>query len=311
MRFEARLVLSPAWPFGVQDGDATVVPSGDSGVTVTGAIIDTRMGTVAGHGTTSSFRADSESINLEGEVDGLHLSISDNFVTISGDAKDLVTAFAVIQSATSRVLQHLSVSHGTRFTAELLGLMDQHGDKIRTPTVINMLNARVYNLQQMKDHLEEAIRYSPLSDARLVAALQYYDAGLQVPSLAPRELGPRPAVLPTPLAVVEFLSYWKSVTTIMGDPSRRRDRAQSRYKALGFDEDAKLVFDELKEIRDASDVAHYSLDSEAIDSVRASLGKARAFARRLISGYREYLTAQTACSAGHQADATDPPSVDR
>lgn len=88
------------------------------------------------------------------------------------------------------------------------------------------------------------------------------------------------------------LNLTKSVQTIVGDPSKDRDRDYStRYKKYGID----YLFwrdriNGLKKVRNTMDVAHYHITDEKLKELNSKIMECLVVARETISKYIEYLS---------------------
>jgi hypothetical protein len=148
-----------------------------------------------------------------------------------------------------------------------------------------------YNLDQVADALNSAATVAALADPTLDRALHYFEHALFF-NARRRELAPPPSRHHRMIISAVFLSLWKAVTTIVGDPSRDADY-QKRYRQFGLDRTFfETKIERLRTLRNDYDVAHYTPTDEQSKEIEAIYGEAVSIAAEVIRHYRDYLTQQ-------------------
>jgi hypothetical protein len=151
--------------------------------------------------------------------------------------------------------------------------------------------AKFYNLDQCRDYVENALAIAPIKDPVLKKSLEYYDHAVFLYDTM-RELGYENSLQQKYLLSDIALNLTKSVQTIVGDPSKDRDRDYStRYKKYGID----YLFwrdriNGLKKVRNTMDVAHYHITDEKLKELNSKIMECLVVARETISKYIEYLS---------------------
>jgi len=239
-------------------------------------------------GTPQEFRSDEEAIDERLHFRGSEAHIRDNSVRIHFEAEE-PDIWQTGQELLDKVLQHLSVSRGgVRFSYRVLGIEGEDG-KTRTLESITWRVTWFY-LDQLRDAIRNLGPYVDLSDARLDAALDYYEHALWL-----RERTPAPEEIRLEVRHARrmvssvFLNLWKAVTVIVGDP-RERD-AQSRYRQLALARDFAKRYRDLTVLRNDADAAHHALNPERVVALAEAQDQAQDTAREVISAYRTFLLA--------------------
>jgi hypothetical protein len=242
----------------------------------------------AGHGKLPKYREESERINLPIDLGKVKGHIIDNFTFLDVEANNHQEAFCLTWDALSVFLQHLSVNDGTLFTAAPIIIETDDGRVYPIPTKGRMGSYKVYNLEKLAENIVAVQRFSQLSDARLRKALNYFEYALWLYERAVTIENVTSRHYPYLISMV-FLNLWKSITTIVGDPTKSKDGYQKRYRKIGLKQQDKINIDALKKLRDDHDVAHYALTEESLKDVQNKFGVAMKTAAEVIRTYREHL----------------------
>jgi len=301
MSIELTLQLEPPSVFGLPEDNLTVLPANESGETrVISKVLDTRTGQFADHGTLSRYRLEGEMVNGNFEIDGVRFILRDNFLTATSDAIDGDFGLQTVKSAVNTLLGHVSLTLGALIEARVLGILIN--GKLMPPKnaqELMLANFRIYQTTAVTSAFVCAADASVMVDDRLNTAVDYFSAALQVQK-ATQSASALGLAASGPLVVAEFLTLWKAICAVIGDPARRKDRYQSRYRSCGVSDQLKSEVDELKAVRDTSDVAHYSLDPKSLAAVQSCIGKTRRVAAAVLKAYRDTLCSSVAADGASQ-----------
>lgn len=295
MRFHIIFEIDPPAQFGLPQSGKTVIP-GRAG-SVFGPAFHLPTMTQIGHGTLSEYRLPEDKLKACLDDGTLRCELEDNIAQIKLEADSASEAHRQASAWMDRFLQHLAVSRRVMFSHRTLLIEDDAGSNHPIPRFREFMSVTAYNLGTMKESILEAVAHSDLEDRRLNRALEYYELALLI-------FGRRQLVADilsrhsTNIISSAFLNLWKAVTTVVGDPSRRADRHQRRYRMLGFDESLKPKLDRLKELRDGYDVAHYSLDPSSVKEVELAFGEALVIVSEVLNEYRAFLKKREAVREG-------------
>lgn len=300
VRVTALFVVEPAAPFGLPDGSRTVVPaSTEKPAQIYSPLLDSRSGQLVSHGTLSAFRADDQAIHEKVTVGDADIHFTDNFVTVEVDAPTLVLGVEIARTAVIRLLRQLMVQQGEFFRAVLVQY-EAVGDKTHlaaSPT--KLMDLATYNLDELRGRIRRAAQGASHSDDRLDRGLLYYEHARFLFKLSnDAGLAERHRDY---LNANSFLFLWKAITAVLGEPGTDRDY-QRRYREFGLPADYwKTTVQPLKELRDAADVAHYELDSEAIKKPVAAYGRAEGTCREVLKAYSDFLLHKRDSDSGPEA----------
>ena len=291
MRITALFRIDPPAMFGLPDGDKFVHPTTeDAPLNFYGPTLDARTGQIVGHGSLPVYRQAEDAI-----ADTLHtpeadFTFNDNFVTVRVEAPSLADGAARAGKALTRLLQHVMVEQGTFLASTLLQAESDSGEIRAANRPVRLMKATVFSLRRLRSHLQIAERRASAEDARLERALVYCEHGHFLFSTH-TDIAPFASAHAQFLVASAFLSLWKAITSILGEPGTDRDY-QRRYRSYGLPDDywtAKVA--PLKRVRDSADVAHYELDVTAIHEVQGAFPQADAIAREVIAAYSEHVAA--------------------
>lgn len=190
-------------------------------------------------------------------------------------------------------LRHLMIEEPRPFSVKPLFAETDDGRATRAPFGSTTLaNVTGYDLAALREHIEEAATFADLVDERLDRALDYFSHALFLYNQRIEIAGPFSPHQKFLVSSV-FLNFWKAATTIIGDPSDRKDRFQKRFLDIGLPEDFRSRIENLKKLRDNFDVAHYSLDENRTQHLEENVDEAQNICRDVISQYRVFLGQET------------------
>ncbi|MEZ5660653.1 MAG: hypothetical protein R3E83_19745, partial [Burkholderiaceae bacterium] len=162
-------------------------------------------------------------------------------------------------------------------------LEDGRARPIRNAETIAEVTA--YSLPALQAAIAVAANRLVLRDTRLERSLEYFGHARYLMDVPRNESEDHSLFIQSSA----FLFYWKSLTTILGDPAMRESH-QTRFLQLGF---PKEFWNDrvkpMKLIRDSADVAHRSLDLEAARAVVSEIPRIDLLCREVIEAYAEHL----------------------
>jgi hypothetical protein len=288
MRFRLTFELAPTGPFGLPEERKTVIGSkpGDTGpVTVTSPVADSRAFVIVRHGTLSNYRSPDDAIDVTVTLGRSTGKLRDNFMFLEVDAPTAEDARKIAAEEVDKFLRRLTLSQGRAFSSKLLVLEDETNKVYPLSKVLELGNMTFYNTAKFAEDIQDAQLDLGKNDERLERALEYYEHAVFL-------YENRMAIAPLQsqhfrlLISGIFLSLWKAVTAIIGDPSIDKDY-QRRYRQLGFDDQFfKDKIEKIRELRNDYDVAHYTLDAERLKDTEAKFGECQQSAAEIIKRYR-------------------------
>lgn len=277
--------------FGLPDGDMTVMKSANSHESYSDTI-DIRSGHVVAYGAFSSYREPCDALTMVCELGDGSLSVRDNFFRVSIPARDKQSALQQATSLIDEISRFLCVEYGCLFPYQILQVDSPDGevDTQVTPSLLPLLEVTFYDLNKLKASIKEAAGRSGLDDDKLSKAVLYHEHAVLLYSLQSRL--PHGSPHQSYVTASAYMHLWKSITVILGDPANTNDRRdyQSRFRRYGlrkgyWEEKVKPILN----IRNSDDVAHYTLDSEALDRVKSSIGSAMEVSKEVIHAYSAFL----------------------
>lgn len=286
MKFEIRYKIFPEGVFGVPQDGMTVYPTSEE--QIFSDTIHSRSGKKTGYGTLSRYRSEEVKLISEFPFMDCKFKLNDNFLLIETEDKQPVEAYAKSQLAINFFIKNLNVNQGRLFSAEPIYIESESGDVFEVPKSTQIASVTTYHLKKLKEDINEIEKYDKLFEPRLIKALDYFEHSLllfEKRNLIADYISAHNKIFISSI----FLNIWKCVTTIVGDPSRKSDKYQKRYREIGFDKNFKDDIDKLKELRDNYDVAHYSLNPNSLNEVEKNYGIAVKIAITVIKKYREFL----------------------
>ncbi|MCH7836055.1 MAG: hypothetical protein IH864_04240 [Chloroflexi bacterium] len=247
--------LSPEGPFGIPEAGVTVVPGGQK--QIVGDVYDSWTGRKVSHGAQTMARSPDDKVQLTFEVEGTTVRLDDNYLKIHPEAETAAEAERIVAAILRRFLAAFSFHQGQFFQARLV---QATGEKGLLAEMMHLGKFTVFSLEGIRGAASAAAQWIPdlQKKRRLDMALEYFNRALY---LRRSELEAR-LDLPflwgaSSLRGEAFLNYWKSITAVLGDPSKEGKRFQLFYKKLGIDR--SLIRTDVKRlsgIRNDYDVAH-------------------------------------------------------
>ncbi len=223
--------------------------------------------------------------------------IEDNFVKIHVTADNYREALLIVGDIVRNLLLHLSFDLSHFFTAWPVQVTSDERKLYRYPSPFTLAKVIVYNLDGLRAKLRDLRtgRDRWFRDARLALALEYYNKALYFAQHKEEGVSAlNPEVIPfSPLRAEVYLSYWKAITTILGDPTNEGSRYQKFYRRLGFgNRFTRDLLKHLRRVRDDYDVAHSPRDLDRRSELTISdfhIQVAARVATAIIGAYRQYI----------------------
>jgi hypothetical protein len=277
--------------FGLPDGDTTVMMSANSPESHSD-VIDMRSGHIIAYGAFSRYREPSAALTVACELGIGALSVNDNFFRVSISASDKQSALKQATSLIDELSRFLCVEYGCLFPYQVLQVDSPDGevDSQLTPGRVQLLRATFYDLDKLKKTIQEAANRAGLGDEKLSKSLLYHEHAVLLYSLQSQL--PHGSPHQSYVVTSAYMHVWKSITVILGDPANTNDRRdyQSRFRKYGlqrgyWEEKVKPILN----IRNSDDVAHYTLDDEAHERVKSSIGFAIEVSKEVIHAYSAFL----------------------
>jgi len=298
--------LKPESVFGLPEGETVVFPANQVKEIVS-PVVYLWAGKLISHGTLPKYREEKDKLVLERETDTVKFKFDDNFMhlwILSDNPRNaLLTAIEIVDN----FIHLLTLFYGIRgkidesnkyassmvFTYEIVLGEDQYGRQIPLPSSLFQIKGVGYDIEALKEQISECIECQELmNDSTLRKSLEYFYHALFLDSIR-REIPHIGHTTATEhhmyLLSDIILNLYKSVSTIVGDPSKDKNY-QSRYKKYGIKyEFWKEKIERLRQIRNDWDVAHYKLDREKLEKLNEKIDDAIDVTRKVILRYVEYL----------------------
>ncbi len=277
--------------FGLPDGDATVMMSANSSESDSD-VINMRSGHIIAYGAFSRYREPGDALTFACELGIGTLSVNDNFFRVSIPARDKRSALQQATSLIDEISRFLCVEYGCLFPYQVLQVDSPDGevDSQLTPGSLQLLRVTFYDLDKLRISIQEAANRAGLGDEKLSKALLYHEHAVLLYSLQSQL--PHGSPHQSYVITSAYMHIWKSVTVILGDPANTNDRRdyQRRFRKYGlkrgyWEEKVKSILN----IRNSDDVAHYTLDNEAHERVKRSIGSAIKVSKEVMHAYSVFL----------------------
>ncbi len=280
--------VGPPGLFGLPNGDKLVIGS-EAGRQGIGNTLDTKTGNIVGYGTLSQYRREDEALRLECNIGGAQLSVNDNFFRLKVMAASRAEALRIGTTLFERLVRFLGIEYGGLFFYETLQIASEDGEVEARPgpKQFQLFEGTIYNLKQLAEKIRQAATFSRLDDDRVTKALIYHEHAQFLFAMRPRLSMFCPHF--SYLLTSAYLHLWKAITVILGEPGTDADY-QRRYQTYGLPKN--FWMDELKplqDVRNRFDVAHYSMDAEAVQQVEGFFGRANQVCQTVIKAYVAHL----------------------
>lgn len=300
--------IKPRAIFGLPDDDVVILPEGIKKIKSHGV---TLRGKIVCHGTQSIYRKDEDKLILEKEIENerkIRIKVEDNFLHVFVIATSEKEALSKTNRIIEDLIHLLTLTYGLGekpefmyypsilFRFKIVLAEDQYGREVGVPSRLLSMNVIKYNLKYLKEVLTQSLdECRLLEDQKLRKSLEYFYHALFLEHIRLELLdmaSPIEAEQQMYLLSDIILNLHKSVSVIVGDPSKDRDY-QKRYKKYGIDyEFWKEKIEKLREIRNSWDIAHYELTREKLEELGREIFEAFATTRLVILKYKEFLKAR-------------------
>jgi len=273
MRYTAIFEIDPPGIFGLPEGNRTIlpVPAQYQSDFYIASHTGTRFRKVA-WGSLSVYRPPEAKIDQALDLGKVKGHITDNYASLTIESDDADDAKAELRTLIDTLLQHLALKYNVPLAYNGVIMQDEAGNGYPIRTVsMKVVSFRAYNLDELRDEIQQVQSYAQLSDDRLDRALTYFEHAVWLFEQQSQQgdLGSRHAAY---VASSIFLNLWKATTTIVGDPSEKG--YQSCYKNLGLDyRFFKDRIGRMTIMRNTLDVAHYYLDATVVNQITVAMGK--------------------------------------
>jgi hypothetical protein len=290
VRFEALFRIYPASVFGLPDGDTKVLP-GTPGRTfnVTHDPIDSTSLDKVGWGSMPEYRREEDAIKASFDLGEVHVELKDNYATLTFEAVDFSQAALRGCAVMHDFLRRLTMLMSVIFHYRRLRLKSDSGESIPWFPPARF-HATLYSLPQLQAEIDRARTLCELNDAVFEKAILYLEHA--------KLIGDRMFEWTqgfdehySLLVADSLLSYWKAITTVVGDKSKGED-PRSRCETLGLPAsyyDQKV--DPVRRARNDYDIAHYDLEKERVRQAEQLVKGVHETATEVLLAYAAYLKA--------------------
>lgn len=287
MKFDITFAIHPSSPFGVPQENVTVL-KGKNGLQIYGDTYHSATMIKVGYGSLPDYRNDNEAIDLHFSLGIIEVELKDNFIFTKVDCDNSHEAYEFTILEINKFIQNLSLNNGLHFSCQPLIIESEDGQIFPIPQYSSMGNVCVFNLEEFKNQIIDAIRYQGIQDTRLEHALAYLGHARYLFAIRMQIASPLSDHFSMLISSI-YLNIWKALSSIVGDPNVDKDY-QSKYKLYGFSEEYfKDRIEKIRKLRNNYDVAHYTLDDERITNIEKNFGEADQIVSEVIKRYREYL----------------------
>lgn len=288
MEFRLIFEISPSGPFGVFQEGYIVRPA--KAGEIIGSTFHARTIVKTGHGSMSLFREEDEAINLSMKFDNCLAEVRDNYLSIIIESEKVADVYKKVTDLVDEFLQHLTITQNRLFKSKALVFESEDGQNYQLPKTVNFGLFTTYNLRKIKKDLLESSTMINISDDKLKRALFYFEHSLLLYEA-------RDSIVSAltrhhrQLISSAFLNLWKSISVILGDPSKSADNDyQQRYKKLGISSSYfSSKIEKIRNFRNDYDIAHYDLTEDSIKEIESNYGEAQKIVSQVLSKYRTTL----------------------
>jgi hypothetical protein len=209
----------------------------------------------------SKYRDYTEAILFDFTSDEFSFKIDDNYIIFYTNSISSQEALDFCQRILNILIRLLQFKVSKFFKYKIFEIY-YHNQLIPLPATgrVEGGNFTLYSLKELREAIDFSKKYLKLNDSKALRFLDYFDRAIFLENLysknSEKHLNERFYYFLLPEI---FLNFYKSITTIIGDPSIDKDY-QSRYKALGFNaEYFNNSLELLRKIRNDKDITHYTL----------------------------------------------------
>lgn len=280
--YEMVVVVKPAGPFGLPQEGLIIHPGGE----LYGPTLDTHSGNIVAHGTLSRYRE--QPVSVEVSLDTVKLRLRDDYLTVTFSAEDDQSSFRQGMVIVTRFCLMLSAFQARYYHPEFLQLLnaDTH-QRVKIPTRVGLFSATFYDTGTLSKDAARASR--ALTNQTMEKAAAYFSHALFLME-TPLPQG-HPSFHDYHIRSQVVLNFYKAISTIIGEPGIDRD-AQSRYQQFRIPAELWREAEEVRELRNNFDIAHYTPDWKPMEELMAAQHKAQGVAHRVILLYEEWLIEQ-------------------
>lgn len=289
VNFVVTFELEPAAMFGLPQDQHTVLPSGPQ--TIESAAYH-RTGVRASWGTLSRYRPDDDKLAVAFNIGELAADLTDNFLRVRVTANGHGDALDTAGAAADLFAECLGLYSTHVVIAKPILVEGDGADATPARTMLSMGWTTTYDVAELRTNVESAAMAAALQDERLARALRYYHHGMW--------LFEQQAKLADPFSVdgamlisSVFLNLWKAASAVVGDPTKDKDH-QTRYRTLEFDDEYfRTRIKPLRDLRNESDVAHYSLRGHDLAQLNEIIGVASNVVQELLRAHVRLVQCET------------------
>lgn len=288
MKFEVTYVLHPSSRFGLPEEDFTVYPakwSAKMGEIVLATIDPQTLRPT--YAVLSRYREPEDSVNVDLVLPGATATVRDNNLVLTLQATDFPSAQMAARKVMDALLARLSLTTGIPFHREVLKFSSADG-RLMPGLGKWSIHAVAFNTEELTAQIRQAEALSNISEPALERALAYFQHAsllLYRRETILDEFESQGGLL---LASV-FLNLWKAITAVIGEPGAG-DSPEKRCETIGLPADFyRTQIRPIARARHTYDVAHYSLDPEAIKKAELAFRDGAGVARTVLSAYADYL----------------------
>lgn len=279
--FVVTFELDPAAMFGLPQDQHTVLPSGPQ--TIESAAYH-RTGVRAAWGTLSRYRSADDKVAAIFSIGECAADLTDNFLRIHVTAEFHSDAVDIAGALADRFAECLGLYSSHVVIAKAILVESAVGDATPARTMFPLGWTTTYDLDALRKSIDDAAAAAALSDERLTRALRYYHHGMWLFEQQAKLADPF-SIDGSMLISSVFLNLWKAASALVGDPTKDQDH-QTRHRALGFDDEYfRTRIKPLRDLRNDSDVAHYSLRGHDLAQLNAVVGAASNVVQELLQAH--------------------------
>lgn len=249
------LEISPSSIFGLPQDGFIVWPKGDFKLKILYDSISNIVFKI------SKYREYDNAVIIFHKYDNYTIKIDDNFFIFECMASNSRVALDNCQTVANKFIRILQFKYQIFFHYKIKEIYFNN-TLVPLPSSgrVEGIDIAFYNLDKLNEALYYSLNKLHLSDAISLRFLDYFDRALFLDNIysnySEKHLNDRFYYFLLPEI---YLNYYKSLSTIIGDPKIDKDY-QKRYRVLGFDKDYfDNIIETLRNIRNNCDISHYSL----------------------------------------------------
>ncbi len=285
--------IQPPGIFGVEDGDLLLRPSPDGGM------VDEQLNVDAIDERRLQSVFPSSPFKKSAGTDGVSITVEGNRIALKVSGMNPTLVQSQLESFLKHLLLLLTLRLGVPLRAKLLSFIDERGHSFALPR-IKVMGAAIYDFKALSEEFDWCVGTVGLRDDALARALKYYACGCRHYEVWETHLRNSVASgdiigedFEDSMWASAFLDFWKSLTTILEEPSNKtgRDRVfRGRARAVGLDNNDIRMIRSLKEVRDDFDVAHRAHDELAHPLPRLNVPIVKSLARKIVVSYMDRIS---------------------